>query len=605
MRKIDLTLVATSGLAGDAFAVLASALVSVLVAAFSALLIVLIFTTIALVPLVWLLGQLIGETGLADLSPLLIPIKQLSNLFFGGFSAHSATPGLSANAALFLPCLLVGVAYLVVFWLGNLASRGVRSIACIAALAVMTGSIIYFLAVSAMQAPWNVLAAAALAPTVPGLLVFHPEITGDLTNLIVVIQIVPSAILMCSLLPEGFAIASGLASSREYRKVFLDSLARKRVRSLRFLKRAIMPAAMIFVRSTIVCVGLALLAVLGVLGLFIGVEQLLRHGGKLFPLFDWLEGIARTFAAFGMAIGQGGAFAVLITAPIVMLSALGWAINRALGRGAPLLREWTIVGSAAVVIGVIVLKDAEFVDGCSFVFITFQTGMLVLALRGIIWRGLKSATSRSLDTLQATVEDVRDLAQLRPILLLRAFKDDERRLGRRWSIFDLLMGGSGAGPRFEEVLAQRAFAWRPMLALGNPHSKFQLFGALKRSVSDDAWQNEVAYWNQNSAYTVMIGNKTENLAWEIEHIRETGRQRSTIYVLTSRRSGRQFFSHHALFPNEGAEAPSHNALVVFYDDEWGWTELASNLRTGTAFSIAVDMAIARKEREIGGDRRAP
>ncbi|TCP78852.1 hypothetical protein C8J31_1206 [Rhizobium sp. PP-CC-2G-626] len=230
----------------------------------------------------------------------------------------------------------------------------------------------------------------------------------------------------------------------------------------------------------------------------------------------------------------------------------------------------------------------------------FYIGLPLLATllfaRNILWRVLLATRERLLSGQQRTLDEVIEAGEISPILYLRAFKDDHLTIGRGFRLLDLLMGTPSASRRFEELIASRGFNWRPIVALGNPHLPLNLHGVLKKAVSDETWQDEVIHWQSQSAYTVMISNKTENLAWEIELIKRTRGTSSAIFIVTSVARARTFFEHYEII--DGSPSIPAHTLAVFRDPQHGWIALTSRLRSEVAYSIALDIAFARTESKI-------
>ncbi len=94
----------------------------------------------------------------------------------------------------------------------------------------------------------------------------------------------------------------------------------------------------------------------------------------------------------------------------------------------------------------------------------------------------------------------------------------------------------------------------------------------------------------------MIANKTDNIAWEIELIRQTRGSASAIFVVTSTARAREFFDHYAIIAKD-SRVPD-NTLVVYRDPSEGWVALTSRLRSEVAYTTALDIALARTESAI-------
>jgi len=239
-----------------------------------------------------------------------------------------------------------------------------------------------------------------------------------------------------------------------------------------------------------------------------------------------------------------------------------------------------------------------------FIFVAFPAIAALLAVRCWIWRGLTESIVRFRAAIQprANYEQIADAG---PILYLRAFLDDPKALSAKFSLINFVMGVKTAGRRFEELVAQRAFNWRPIVALGNHRETLRLNGVLKFEAipRGGKWKPEVIRLVEASAYTVMIANATDNIAWELNQLRDADRIHKTIFVITDGALGSRFFAHYAIIDTETAVHP--DALIVYYDSDLGWTAITSIIRTSSAYSIALDIALARMEEGLETASAAP
>ncbi len=399
-----------------------------------------------------------------------------------------------------------------------------------------------------------------------------------LSNLMVTI----ASILICvRIAASASALFMGLVSSKLYLGhiavnlgSFRRSVRRRRWPRLRSLRFVMMPAL------RMVALGYAVF-----LGTVVGY---LLFGERL---ADLILSMARNpnFFQASMGLSNKAAFYLLVFLPVVSAS-LGFAIVMRQRRDNRLAAEILVL----TLIFPVVCAVARIPNLFTYV-LGFPAVFAFLAVRRWVWIGIKESWDRLQVACQRDVSYEQFLAD-QPILYLRAFMDDRKTLSARFSLVDFLMGVRSNGQRFEEVVAERAFNWRPVVALGNPHLEFQLHGVWKREIpngSDDAWQSEVKRLLGACAFTIMIANTTDNIGWEIDRLTETGNLDRIVFVLTDPAVGQSFFRHFGILG--GATRIDRGALVVYHDHQFGWTMLTSPLRTNSAYTIALDIAIARLE----------
>lgn len=127
-----------------------------------------------------------------------------------------------------------------------------------------------------------------------------------------------------------------------------------------------------------------------------------------------------------------------------------------------------------------------------------------------------------------------------PILLLRSFADDGRRLRGRSSHRRALPERLSLRrwERFEEVVAASLAAHGPVLAVGQVGERLPPpLGAVRRQFTNEEWQEAVYDLMTKSSLICVTLGRSANLRWEIGRIANSGFLHKTIFVLppTSRR----------------------------------------------------------------------
>jgi hypothetical protein len=109
-----------------------------------------------------------------------------------------------------------------------------------------------------------------------------------------------------------------------------------------------------------------------------------------------------------------------------------------------------------------------------------------------------------------------------PVLLLRAFADDERRVERKTDLTNILFFGYQKKIRLEEAIAEELWQIGPFYGVGQPGEILPKLGASKAYFSDEQWQGEVMSWMRSAQLIVMIAGQSEWLKWEFDRVIELG-----------------------------------------------------------------------------------
>ena len=127
-----------------------------------------------------------------------------------------------------------------------------------------------------------------------------------------------------------------------------------------------------------------------------------------------------------------------------------------------------------------------------------------------------------------------------PVLLLRSFADDSRRLrarsGHRRALVDRL--SLRRWERFEEVIAASLGMRRTVFAVGQEGERLPPpLGAVRRQFSSEEWREKVPVLMADASLICVSLGRSTNLTWEIRRIANSGHLGKTIFVVppTSRR----------------------------------------------------------------------
>ncbi len=106
-----------------------------------------------------------------------------------------------------------------------------------------------------------------------------------------------------------------------------------------------------------------------------------------------------------------------------------------------------------------------------------------------------------------------------PVLLLRAFSDDQARVGDKTYLVPAL----SRPVTLEEIVAEQFAAFGPVLAVGKPGQFLPPVGAGRLWLKDERWQKGVHILLEECQYVVMVLGRAhgqDGLAWEIEQIKD-------------------------------------------------------------------------------------
>jgi hypothetical protein len=247
------------------------------------------------------------------------------------------------------------------------------------------------------------------------------------------------------------------------------------------------------------------------------------------------------------------------------------------------------IAKIAVILSAVVIAP----DTPDYVFERLSSLTWVLVLILVLLSSYPMMVARRLAMRALRRESLADARP--PVLLLRSFADDKRRVrarGRhRGSLIDQL--SLRRWERFEEIVAHALGAWGPVLAVGQVGEKLPpALGAVRRQFTNDEWETAVSeLMNQAQLICVSMG-RSESLAWEIRRILANGHIRKTIFV----------------FPPTSAIEQRRRMGVLAHLIDVPWNLMEVDKEAGTVLAISQPdpqsppvVVYARAQEDVGYD----
>jgi len=115
-------------------------------------------------------------------------------------------------------------------------------------------------------------------------------------------------------------------------------------------------------------------------------------------------------------------------------------------------------------------------------------------------------------TRKKSADHLLEYDQRPPILFLRSFKDDDRK------IWMARQGGDRSLVGFEDALSEIFFRIGPFIALGSGQDLIPQLGAARTYRDDTVWQAKAKHWMKDATWILYMLGSTESLKWEIAQI---------------------------------------------------------------------------------------
>lgn len=164
------------------------------------------------------------------------------------------------------------------------------------------------------------------------------------------------------------------------------------------------------------------------------------------------------------------------------------------------------------------------VDADSFALAIFAIGGPLL-----FWGGLKLARSRKL--LFPTASELLAGDERAPIVFLRSFRDDALTIKKRVRGFEAEQGSSHESVVFEQAIGDKAQAYGPFVAIGEPGEEDPTAAASRAYVDDASWRDFVRDWMAKARAVLVLTAPTDGLIWEIGQLVETHALDKTLFIM--------------------------------------------------------------------------
>lgn len=265
---------------------------------------------------------------------------------------------------------------------------------------------------------------------------------------------------------------------------------------------------------------------------------------------------------------------------------------------------WALLAAVCAMLGSILAAVLVIVTkALSYVMPTLELLPLLgpIIVRPLLERSYKAAHMAR----RYQSADMRDLLaadQRPPVLLLRSFADDNRRISEAsdsyWIGQDNQYWIGQSSRTFEEVLVTQLDRYGPVIAIGKPGEDVPSAGAAREYLADDAWQARVEELIAASAAIVVIAGKTPFLRWELARIESLGALSKMLIVIPAEGEEEAADRLMTLVENlQGARVSQlindhlHiDALVAQFGRD-SLLELASQSKQPQDYAIAVDIGM--------------
>ncbi len=307
----------------------------------------------------------------------------------------------------------------------------------------------------------------------------------------------------------------------------------------------------------------------------------------------------------GMAVN----YAMLAAATVVFFLPIWIYVYLYQRRSMSLLRlvvQFVLVSLALIVVMSLLYTNVYGEDLIASVTVTIAI-FIGYAARLTFFSSLLAAMDEWRRRSRTSAAQLIQASKAKPILFLRTFDEDDLWV-RASNLFDrLVFAHRKKRARIEEIIADEAFPYGPVIALSNPKLGLQPLGAARQNVSDDHWQQYVAENIGASQAVILCLGKTENVRWEIERILALRAVEKLIVVLpTSYPVDRtvtevsELLAERLGIPDADYEAVSlKRARAIYFDRKrGGHVALLSRQRGERAYATILRSALAGTRRSL-------
>jgi hypothetical protein len=225
--------------------------------------------------------------------------------------------------------------------------------------------------------------------------------------------------------------------------------------------------------------------------------------------------------------------------------------------------------------------------------------LAAIAFRGFLLAPLHNAFLQFRRSLIRTASEIAADSRKAPILLLRAFADDQARVGASSRAFTFAFGGHDATKPLEEVIAEALFARGPVIALSDPRAKSAPpLGAARDASTDLDWRSYILHRIEEAQLVAVVVSRTDNLSWEIDQLAAHDVLERTIFITPPGYPADRTISalsepaaRVAGIDMQGEQALGRRVRAICFDKQRArWTALTSLFATERSYVEAIRIA---------------
>lgn len=298
-------------------------------------------------------------------------------------------------------------------------------------------------------------------------------------------------------------------------------------------------------------------------------------------------GASTTLLSIIALVFAGSVFYFIFQIP----TAVGWVFTKAQEgcQDLPL-----VIDTRVLMIGMQIPKTECMTASADWTLYAFVGYALVLAalffISRRIARALEGMVRRRITSLYKTE---RETNQRAPILYLRAFADDHRRLPRNPHTIVDFLGAMVIEPSTQDgIVLDTATPYGPVVAIGDPDDPIPPFGARRIYAEDANWQDIVRDLISQARAIVISMDETPGLAWEIEEIVRQGVADKTLFLMSpdltrlKRIEAAKMIARAMRLPDTNIDLDPAETVIAAYPSQSGQLNVLTSKRTGVPTLIS-------------------
>jgi hypothetical protein len=142
--------------------------------------------------------------------------------------------------------------------------------------------------------------------------------------------------------------------------------------------------------------------------------------------------------------------------------------------------------------------------------------------------------------LRFSLEQLQRADPRRPVLFLRAFKDDQIELPpAKVTFLGWLMEYGNRRTNFDRVLLDEGTPYGPVVAVGNPVDELPPYGAARGYFDDKTWQQAVSALAHDAIAIMICVDDTEGVWWEVNHLATNNLHAKVLFIIHPRHAPRE------------------------------------------------------------------